>query len=193
MAQTTVIEEYVSEFNQGDGEIVRSRKRSVKKGKLEPTDEFIKVSKYLNTIFSYCNIPLSLVPISLLFAQEMEFKTNRIFLYKPVKEEIANMLDISVDRVNKLIKECERYKIISRTARGIYEVNSYLFSTGSLVETRNLQAHFDFDNDAFYTAGEQTNLIDGSTVRKAVMNRNEKRKQKQIPGQLSLFGNTGDN
>lgn len=182
MAQATILEEHISEFNSDDGEITSSRKRVVKKGKLEPTDEFIKVSKYLNTIFAYNNIPLNLVPISLLFAQEMEFKTNRIFLYKPIKEDIADMLDVSLDRVNKLIKQCERYNIIQRVARGIYEVNSYLYSTGSAIETRELQAHFDFDNDAFMTTAKQKNLITGTTVRKAVMNK----KQKQVPGQMSL-------
>ena len=80
MAQTTILEENIDDFNSGDGVINRYTKRTVKKSKIEPTDEFIKVSKYLNTIFAYKNIPLNLVPISLLIAQEMEFKTNRIIL-----------------------------------------------------------------------------------------------------------------
>lgn len=183
--QTTILEEHIADFNSDDGVIRQQTKRIVRKSKIEPTDEFIKVSKYLNTIFAYKNIPLNLVPISLLFAQEMEFKTNRIFLYKPIKEDFADMLEISLDRANKLIKECEKYNIIKRVARGIYEVNSYLYSTGSTVETRELQAHFDFDNNAFITTAEQTNLITGAVVRKAVMNK----KQLQIPGQMSLFDN----
>lgn len=184
MAQATILEEHVSKFNSDSGEIHSQTKRVVKKAKTEPTDEFIKVSRYLNTIFAYNNIPLNLVPISLILAQEMEFKTNRIFLYKPIKEEIAAMMDVSLDRVNKLIKECEKYNIIMRIARGIYEVNSFLYSTGSIVETRELQAHFDFMNDAFITTAEQKNLITGTVVRKAVMNK--KQKQKGVPGQLSL-------
>ena len=73
--------------------------------------------------------------------------------------------------------------MIRRQARGIYEVNSFLFSTASIVETRELQAHFDFENDVFIAKGVQKNLITGTTVKKAVANK----KDKQIEGQMSLF------
>jgi len=185
MGQTTILEEHFDNFNSDDGVITHQTKHTIKKSKIEPTDEFIKVSRYLNTIFSYNNIPLNLVPISLLIAQEMEFKTNRIYLLKPLKEEFALMLNISLDRVNKLIKECQKYNIIRPIARGIYEVNSYLYSTGSVIETRKLQAHFDFDSGSFMTQAEQKNLITGKVVRKAVMNKKEK--SSQIPGQISMF------
>lgn len=187
MPRTTILEEYIDDFNSNDGVITQKTRRIIRKSRIEPTDEFIKVSKYLNTIFAYKNIPLTLVPISLLIAQEMEFKTNKIYLLKPLKEDFSHMLDISLDRVNKLIKECQKYDIIRPIARGIYEVNSYLYSTGSVVETRSLQAHFDFNNDAFMTQAEQKNLITGTVVKKAVMNKKEK--IKQIPGQMTLFDN----
>lgn len=184
MPQTMILEERLDSFIPETGELTHSTKRKIRKSKIEPTDEFIKVSRYLHTIFAYNNIPLNLVPISLLIAQNMEFKTNRIILLKPLKEEFAEMLDISLDRVNKLIKECQKYGILHSYARSIYEVNSYLYSTGSIVETRELQAHFDFMNDRFVTQATQKNLVTGTTVRKAVMNK----KEKQIPGQMSLPG-----
>lgn len=186
MGQTSIIETVTEDvFNAEDGVVTSSTKRAVKKSKIEPTDEFIKVSKYLNTIFAYNNIPLKLVPISLLIAQEMEFKTNRIYLIKATKEEFAKMLDLSLERINKLLQECTKYNIIRPIARSLYEVNSFLFSTGSLIETRELQAHFDFQKDTFIANGIQTNTINGVTVRKAVANK----KDKQIPGQMSLdFG-----
>ena len=183
MSQTTVLEEHIEEFNGITGEITTSKKRKVKKSQIAPTDQFIKVSKYLNTIFAYNDIPLSLVPISLLIAQQMEFKTNVVYLLKPIKVSFAEMLDISLDRVNKLIRECEKYDIIRRQALGIYEVNSFLFSTGSIVETRDLQAHFDFVADNYYATATQKNLITGNVVRKAVANK----KNLQIPGQMSIF------
>lgn len=191
MSQTTILEEHIDDFNSDDGVVIQQTRRIVRKSRIEPTDEFIKVSKYLNTIFAYKNIPLTLVPISLLIAQEMEFKTNKIYLLKPMKENFSHMLGISLDRVNKLIKECQKYDIIRPIARGIYEVNSYLYSTGSVIETRNLQAHFDFNHDTFITQAEQKNLITGSVVKKAVMNK--KSKTKQIPGQMTLFDNLEEN
>lgn len=151
--------------------------------KIEPTDEFIKVSKYLNVIFAYHGIPLNLVPISLILAQRMAFKTNMVYLLKTDKEEIAEMLGVSLERVRTLIKECVKHDIIRSVSRGKYEVNAYLFSTGSLVETRELQAHFDFQKETFVVQAEQKDLITGETVRKAVVNR----KDKQIEGQQSLF------
>lgn len=187
MGQTTIIETVTEDlFTAEDGVISSSTKRAVKKSKIEPTDEFIKVSKYLNVIFAYNNIPLKLVPISLLIAQEMEFKTNQIYLLIERKKEFAKMLDMSLVRVNALIGECEKYNIIRRQSRGVYEVNSFLFSTGSIVETRQLQAHFDFQNDVFIAKGVQTNTINGVTVRKAVANKKTKN-DKQIPGQMSMF------
>lgn len=184
MSNTTILEENYDRFDVDTGEIKEYTKRTVKKTRIEPTDEFIKVSKYLNTIFAYNQIPLNLVGISLLLAQRMEFKTNILYLLKSDKEELAQMLGVSTDRVKALLKDCKTYDIIRPTnTRGKYEVNSYLFSTGSIVETRKLQAHFDFDTDTFMVQAEQKNLITGTTVRKAVANR----KDKQIPGQLSLF------
>ena len=70
----------------------------------------------------------------------------------------------------------------------MYEVNSFLYSTGSIIETRELQAHFDFDQNAFSASAKQKNLITGITVKKAVMNK----KNKQIPGQMSMFGIEGE-
>lgn len=183
MAQTTILEERNDRFSPETGEITEQTHRVVKKTKIEPTDEFIKVSKYLNVIFAYNNIPLSLVPISLLIAQEMEFKTNKIYLLKPTKELFSKYLDISLDRVNKLILECRKYDIIRPIARGVFEVNSFLYSTGSVIETRNLQAHFDIEHDNYTVSGDMTSLITGQTVRKAVTTR----KRDEINGQMSLF------
>lgn len=184
MGQTSIIETTLEDvFNAEEGTVIASTRRAVKKTNLEPTDEFVKVSKYLNVIFSYNNIPLRLVPISLLIAQEMEFKTNKIYLLVDRKKEFGKMLNVSLDRINKYIQECEKYNIIRRQGRGVYEVNSFLFSTGSIIETRELQAHFDFENDTFIAKGVQKNLITGVTVKKAVLSR----KNKQCEGQLSLF------
>jgi len=180
MAQTSIIETVKQDiFNADDGVITTSTSRAVKKTKIEPTDEFIKVSKYLSLIFTYNNIPLNLVPICMMIAEEMEFKTNIVYLLKAKKEKFAEMLEISLDRVNKLIQECEKYNIIRRTSRGVYEVNSYLFSTGSIIETRALQAHFDLEKDVFIAKGIQTSTVTGETVKKAVFNK----KDKQIEGQ----------
>lgn len=193
MAQTTILEERHDSFTPETGEITSHSRRTIRKSKIEPTDEFIKVSKYLNLIYAYNQIPLNLVPISLLLAQRMQFKTNIVYLLKDDKEEMSRMLDISLERVNKLIQECKKYDIIrSTSSRGKYEVNSFLFSTGSLVETRNLQAHFNLDTNTFIASADQKHLITGETVRKSVINK-DRLLSGQVPGQLQLDLNGDDN
>lgn len=191
MGQTTLYEQIEDTFIPETGEVTTQTKRTVKKTTIEPTDEFIKVSRYLSTIFAYHHIPLNLVGISLCIAQRMQFKTNIVYLFKDDKLEIAEMLGFSkrfkkngqpdTNTIDKLIKDCKKYDIIRpTTTRGKYEVNGFLYSTGSLVDTRNIQAHFDFDNDVITTSAEMTYKITGESVRKAVRN-------KQVPGQMSLL------
>lgn len=186
MALSIFLEESTDEFNGETGEIDHQTKRSIRKTKIEPTDEFIKVSRYLNIIYAYRGIPLSLVPISLLLAQRMTFKTNVVYLLKDDKAEISDMLQVSEDRVNKLIGELKKFDIIRPIARGKFEVNSFLFSTGSAVDTRNLQAHFDISNDVYIAQADQKNLITGETVRKSVANYDMKKRQKQVAGQMTF-------
>lgn len=183
MSQTVILDETIESFNSETGEITQQVKTKVRKSKISPTDEFIKVSRYLNVIFAYNNIPVSMVPFSLLIAQRMTFKTNEVYLLKEDKEEIGAMLGVTMSRVKGLIEDAKKYDIIRPTrTRGKYEINGYLFSTGSITETRKLQAHFDFDNDIYYAQAEQKNLITGETVRKSVINRNNA----QIDGQMRL-------
>ena len=196
--QTTIYEEKYEHFDHETGEIKRKESHQVKKSKLGPTDEFIKVSKYLNVIFAYNGIPLSLVPISLIIAQRMEFKTNIVYLFLDAKLEIGDMLGIKrrnrkikgvetnkpdTNTVDKLINELCKYDILRKVSRGVYEVNSFLFSTGSAVETRDLQAHFDIEHDTVTVQGRQFNRITEQTVLKAVTTA----KSNQIAGQLRML------
>jgi len=183
MGQTTILDETIDNFDYETGEVTHTQRRRAFKSKTEPTDEYIKVSRYLNTIFAYNGIPLNLVGISLLIAQRMEFKTNMVYMLKSDKDEMAQMLDVSAERIKSLLADCKKYDILRPTdCRGKYVVNPYLFSTGSTVETRNLQAHFNFDQGIYGVRADHKNLITGETVRKSVTNS----KKAQLPGQLSL-------
>lgn len=193
MNQDVMIEEYIDiekieELKHGE------IKPMLKESGIRPTDEFVKMSRYLNTIFAYYNIPTQLLGISLIFAQRMEFKTNILLLFKQDKLEIGDALGLKrrfrkngqadTNTVDKLISECKKYDIIRPTqTKGKFVVNAFLFSTGDKVETRKLQAEFDFEADKVVTGGEQHNRITGKTIRKAVANRRDR----QIEGQQSLF------
>ena len=98
------------------------------------------------------------------------------------------MLSIKMARVEQMIRDCKQFDIIRPTGtRGKYEVNGFLFSTGSLAETRKLQAHFNFDDGSVIAQAEQKNLITGETVRKSVIDAERKSKRSlQCEGQLRL-------
>lgn len=184
MSRTKIIDTFETRVNTVTGEITESTTRVVKKGNTDVTDEYIKVSRYLSTIFAFHGIPLSLVTPSLVIAQRMEFKTNIVYLLKSDKEEMAKMLGVSADRLKAIIRDCKKYDIIRPTGtRGKYAVNPFLFSRGSEVETRDLQAVFDFEENAVGVVTSQQHRISKETVKVAVMNK----KNMQIPGQLSLF------
>lgn len=186
MGQTMIIDETTEAFNSYTGEITSRRKSKVTKSKIGPTDEFVKVSRYLNTIFAYQDIPLNLVPISLLIAQRMEFKTNIVYLLKEDKEEMAEMLGITPNRVKMLIQDLKKYDIIRPTkSQGRFAVNGFLFSSGSIIETRNLQAKFDYDNDTYTMLADQKHLITGDVVRKIVTNK-AKAPSLGLKGQLAI-------
>ncbi len=112
-----------------------------------------------------------------------------VYLMKPKKELICKMLNISMDRVNKLLIECRKYDIIRPISRGIYEVNPYLYSTGSIGETRNLQAQFDFENERYIVRGDSKCKLNGEIIRKTVKNRKEDFQQLNFN---DVFGNLED-
>lgn len=184
--QTCIMEENEDTFNSETGEITHQSRRKVHKSKIEPTDEFIKVSKYLNTIFAYNNIPLNLVPISLLIAQRMQFKTNIVYLLKDDKEEMCQMLGVKLPRLEQLIRDLRLNDIIRPVpnSRGKYVVNGFLFSTGDTLQTRDLQASFNFDTEEVIMSATHK-LINGDLVKRAVKDSKSK-KVGMIPGQMSL-------
>lgn len=183
--QVAYYEELHEQLNvHGEFDTLNKTTKSVRS--LGPEEEYIKVSRYLNTIFAYHGIPQNLVPISLLLAQRMGFKDNLVLLLKSQKEEIAAMLDVKLTRVEQYITQLKKHDVIRPTAdRGLYEVNWYLFSTGSNKEIKLHQALFDFEANQVTVLNETTNYITGETVRKAVYNYDPIAK-KQIPGQMSI-------
>lgn len=202
MGHTTIITEDIDDFNFDTGELVQSRKYTVQKANVDVTDEFIKVSKYLSVIFAYNNIPPSLIGISLLIAEKMDYRSNIVYLLQNTKLEIAEALGMEkryrkkknpatgkveqtnlpdTNSIDKLIRSLCDYDILRPTGtRGMYEVNSFLFSSGSIGDTRDLQAHFDFDTDTYCMSVKMKNPINGKVVRRAVANREQARDKKDI-------------
>lgn len=161
---TYIIEEY-EEYDEHTGEIKKNKRYSVHKQNLGATDKFVKMSKYICDIFRYNEIPYSLLPLTLLIAQKMDFKTNTINLHKRAKLELSRYLGFKekyrtkknpytkevivtgqqdTNSIDKLIRELVKYDILQRTEiRGVYEMNSYLFSNGTVGQTRKLQEFYD--------------------------------------------------
>lgn len=190
--KTAIIEDIVDEWDGITGEVTHQRVSKVLKSELDVTDQFVKVSKYLDTIFAFKQIPLNLVPISQVLACRMAFRTNIVDLFKEDKEEIAQILGVSVKRVEALINNLKKYDILRATpTRGKFAVNPFLYSMGNMVETRDLQALFDFDNNYCITYADMEHKITGEEVKRCVANKKNGNRlpHNQIPGQMSFIGN----
>jgi len=179
------------------GEVTYQEKTIFTGSDIRPTDEYIKVTKYLSLIFAFVGIPLKYVPICYLLAEAMDTKTNRVYIHKGLKQKISEMLDISDVRIRHMVMELKQYDLIRATdIRGVYELNAFIFSVGSTIETRALQAHFDCVANEMKVINKSKNYITGETVITAVRGEVKKKlqdKDKQIPGQISMedFNNGG--
>ena len=103
-------------------------------------ENFIKV--YYDTYIASVGANKSpLSPFLMELGKRMSYssKGQIVTLIKPVKEEIADSLGISLTRVEHMIKECVDLGLIIRTGRGVYAVSPFIMSKGDWAEVKALQ------------------------------------------------------
>lgn len=103
-------------------------------------EKFIKV--YYDTYIASVGAnhsPLS--PFLMELGKRMSYSSDGqiVVLIKPVKEEIAKSLGISLTRVEHMIKECVDLGLIIRTGRGVYSVSPFIMAKGDWSEVKALQ------------------------------------------------------
>lgn len=192
-----IYEETHEEWDSNTGEIKQSTKfraRKVPNG--EKDRDYIRVYKYLNTVFAFKEIPLSTVPALIEISKYMTYasKGQQVVFHKSMREDICRTLGIKIDRLNQIVKTLKAHDVLRPTSdRGVYAVNPFIVACGSTLEINELRAQFDYDADTLCTYVDQTNLITGRTVHKAIQEVKKKKLNSQIPGQLNLFEGGEDN
>lgn len=184
MTEIAVYKEQNDSFDSITGEIKQQAKFKASRLSKEKEDAYIRVYKYMNTVFAFNNIPTSLTPYIIEFGRYMSNPEDDqiISFNKLIKDRICAVMNVKYDRLNQIIKECVKYDILRKTKyRGSYAVNPYIISSGDSTRVHELRAKFDFVSGDMNVGAVQENCITGITVKKAITN-----SKKQIPGQMAL-------
>lgn len=160
------------------------RQISNKQASNEP--DYIKLYKYVNTLFAFKGIKTSLTPFIIEISNHMTYaKDGQIVnLNRVTKTTIAENLNVTIKRIDQVIAELRKCDILRKIQNGVYSVNPYIVARGSWADIRELQMHFDYKTGEMTTIADMTDKITGQEVRKAITN-----STRQIKGQLSLFDN----
>ncbi len=160
--------------------------KSIINKKIPNEPDYIKVYKYVNTLFAFKGIKQSLTPFIIEISNHMTYaKEGQIVnLNRTTKAMIAGNLGVSEKRVNQVITELRSFDILRKIQNGVYSVNPYIVARGSWADVRKLQTHFDFMTGEMTTVANVKDTISGQEIRKAITN-----SKNHIPGQISMFDN----
>ena len=181
-----VKQETYAVFEPQTGEIVNQKFKANRLSKTKE-DDYIKVYKYMNTVFAFKNISLALVPAVIEISKYMSYaETGQLVCFnKIMRQQIADTLGISIKRLDQIVKELRNADILRPAgARGLYSVNPFIVGAGDATKIHELRAHFDFEVDQMSVEKEITNYITGKVINEAVIER--KISKKQVPGQMTL-------
>lgn len=173
-------------FNPDTGEVIHDTKYSVTAVNNE--DDYIKVYRYLNTVFAFKGIERKLIPTLMEICNYMSFadKGQEVQLSKYIKDKISEALSIGVPEINKHITALKKADVLRPLARGVYAINPFIIGRGKWSDIKELRAQFDYNSGLMTTQSIVTDKITGETL--AQITQEVKKSQKQIPGQMTLFG-----
>lgn len=181
-------------FNPDTGEITFDSKYSVTA--INNEDDYIKVYRYLNTVFAFKGINQSYIPILMEISNYMSYadKGQEVILTKYFKDKIADAVGVSTKRVNDVITGLKKADVLRPVpdSRGVYAVNPFIIGRGKWSDIKELRAQFDYNSGLMTTQSIITDKIDGTTI--ARITEEVKKDRKQIPGQVSFsdLGFTGE-
>lgn len=176
-------------FNPTTGEITYDSKYSVTAVNNE--EDYIKVYRYLNTVFAFKGINSALIPTLMEICNYMSFadKGQEVILNKHIKEQMSIALNIGIPHIEKNITMLKKADILRPVARSVYAVNPFIIGRGKWSDIKELRAQFDYKSGLMTTQSIVTDRITGNTMAKITQEvKKGQKKPKEIPGQLSLFG-----
>ncbi len=182
MGKKTVFDEITTDFDSETGEITRSHQ--TKTVRADDEDDYIKVYRYLNTVFAFQNINPALIPALIEISSYMTYadKGQTVVLYKSIRTQICETLGIKISRLEKIIRDLKEADILRPMQdRGVYAVNPFVIARGKWSDIQQLRTEFDFNTDQIETKSVVSDRLTGETIARIVRKRNE-----QVPGQLKL-------
>lgn len=182
----------IQSFNPETGEITFDSKYSVTA--INNEDDYIKVYRYLNTVFAFKGINQSYIPILMEISNYMSYanKGQEVILTKYFKDKIADAVGVSTKRVNDVITGLKKADVLRPVpgSRGVYAVNPFIIGRGKWSDIKELRSQFDYNSGLMTTQSIVTDKIDGTTI--AMITEEAKKDRKQIPGQMSLDLKNGE-
>ena len=141
---------YVREVNEikniDTGEIIQSSRTEISSFEKEPP--YVKV--YLEDIGKLNGLN----PAEQKLINELVFNmgyNNIVPAYKPIKQAIANKLELSYNTVNEAVKSLHKKGILIRKERGFYIMDPNIFGRGSWKDVKNIRMTIDYNDDGSKT------------------------------------------
>lgn len=143
----TVFESIETIIDHETGEIMKTVNNSSKIMSKEP--EYIKL--YLDCLCTFKGLNKALSPVLIACCHFMTWADSKhndqmIFMNSYIKDQICELTNLKVDRVNKAIKEIVDANIFIKVEgkRGVYRVNPFIIGRGEWKDIKELRANFDF-------------------------------------------------
>lgn len=145
------------------GEVIREESEVILSKESEP--EYIKL--YLDCVCTFKGLNKALSPILIAFCSYMTWADSKhdrqvIFMNAYTKEQVAQDVGISVNRVNQALRDITKADIFRKikNKRGVYEVNPYIIARGKWADIKKLRANFDFTNGTIEPIIEEKEIED---------------------------------
>ena len=139
-------------------------------------DDYIKVYRYLNTVFAFKVINQSFIPCLMEISNYMSFadKGQEVVLNERYRKKIADTLNISVKRVNDIITGLKKADVLrpiinvdtGRPYRSTFAVNPFIIGRGKWSDIKELRAQFDCNNGLITMQAVVEDKITGETMAK---------------------------
>ena len=182
-------EETTTNWDSITGEI--TQQSSVKVARTDDEDDYIKIYRYLNTVFAFQNINPGLIPALIEISSYMTYadKGQTVVLYKGLKQQICETLNIKMARLDVIIRQLKEADVLRPQAdRGVYAVNPFVVARGKWSDIKQLRTEFDYVAGTLETKSVITDKITGETMAQIVRKNQTPKlsKKDEFPGQLGL-------
>lgn len=151
--------------------------------KTQNEPDYVKIYKYVNTLFAAKGIKQSLTPFIIEISNHMTYARDGqiVNLNKITKSLIAENTGVSIKRLDQVIAELRKSDVLRKIQNGVYGVNPYICARGSWSDIKKLQVHYDFVSGELTTTTENIDKITGEEIKKIITNKKN--------GQFSLSTN----